>query len=229
MNASVAALDIPGTFNARAVTPGGELVRAANLDSITAEGVVALTRLGVSEVIDLREAAERGEVRHEVPVRHIPLFGTGAPPRTGSLEALYDDLLIGRAAALGRAVAAIADAPGTVLVHCAVGKDRTGLVVALTLLAAGSDSEDVVEDYVLSAEHVAANYADHASAALAGLALSPEQYEAALRLQLDAPHTAIRHAVATLDALGGAFAYLARAGVDEQRLEALRQRFGSAL
>jgi len=39
----------------------------------------------------------------------------------------------------------IADQP--VLVHCTVGKDRTGVTVALTLAAAGVEHDAVVEDY----------------------------------------------------------------------------------
>ena len=39
----------------------------------------------------------------------------------------------------------LADQP--VLVHCSVGKDRTGVTVALTLAAAGVDEAAVVADY----------------------------------------------------------------------------------
>lgn len=41
---------------------------------------------------------------------------------------------------------------GTTLVHCAAGKDRTGVVVALALSLAGVTREAVVADYVRSAE-----------------------------------------------------------------------------
>ena len=39
----------------------------------------------------------------------------------------------------------IADQP--VLVHCTVGKDRTGVTVAITLAAAGVDRDAVIADY----------------------------------------------------------------------------------
>lgn len=39
---------------------------------------------------------------------------------------------------------------GPALVHCAAGKDRTGILCALTLIALGVDEEAVVEDYVLT-------------------------------------------------------------------------------
>ena len=41
---------------------------------------------------------------------------------------------------------------GTTLVHCAAGKDRTGVVIALALSLAGVTREAVVEDYLRSAE-----------------------------------------------------------------------------
>jgi protein-tyrosine phosphatase len=42
----------------------------------------------------------------------------------------------------------VADQP--VLVHCTVGKDRTGVTVALVLAAAGVESEAVIADYALT-------------------------------------------------------------------------------
>lgn len=42
------------------------------------------------------------------------------------------------------------DAPAAVLVHCTQGKDRTGLIVLLSLLLAGVDAEPISREYVLS-------------------------------------------------------------------------------
>ena len=45
----------------------------------------------------------------------------------------------------------IAEAPGVpILVHCASGKDRTGVVVAVLLLTLGAPREVIVEEYLLS-------------------------------------------------------------------------------
>jgi protein tyrosine/serine phosphatase len=52
------------------------------------------------------------------------------------------------------ALRAIADAPGAALVHCAAGKDRTGVVVALALSAVGVPREEVVADYVATGERI---------------------------------------------------------------------------
>ena len=54
---------------------------------------------------------------------------------------------------VGRALQVLADPQsGPVLVHCAAGKDRTGVVVALALSLVGVVREAVVEDYLRSAE-----------------------------------------------------------------------------
>jgi protein-tyrosine phosphatase len=51
------------------------------------------------------------------------------------------------------AVAAVADArPGGVLVHCSIGRDRTGLVTMLLLALVGVAPDDIAADYELSAD-----------------------------------------------------------------------------
>ena len=57
---------------------------------------------------------------------------------TGSTERL----------AFGRALTEIANAPGSVLVHCTKGKDRTGWTVALVMYALGSETGDVLEEFL---------------------------------------------------------------------------------
>jgi hypothetical protein len=54
---------------------------------------------------------------------------------------------------IGRALKVLADPDsGPTLVHCAAGKDRTGVVVALALSLAGVQRDAVVADYLRSAE-----------------------------------------------------------------------------
>ena len=58
---------------------------------------------------------------------------------------------------IGAALRVLADpASGTSLVHCAAGKDRTGVVVALALSLVGVTRAAVVADYVRSAERAEA-------------------------------------------------------------------------
>ncbi|MGH3878446.1 MAG: tyrosine-protein phosphatase [Actinophytocola sp.] len=48
----------------------------------------------------------------------------------------------------------VATAPGAALVHCAAGKDRTGVVVAMALTVAGVPRDVVVADYVATGERI---------------------------------------------------------------------------
>ena len=54
------------------------------------------------------------------------------------------------------ALATIADPPegGATLVHCAAGKDRTGIVVALALEIAGVSRDAAIADYALTGERI---------------------------------------------------------------------------
>ncbi|NEK85998.1 tyrosine-protein phosphatase [Blastococcus saxobsidens] len=58
-----------------------------------------------------------------------------------------------------------APVPGAAVVHCAAGKDRTGVVVALALAVTGVPHEEIVADYALTAEII--------DALVAKLAASP--------------------------------------------------------
>lgn len=73
-------------------------------------------------------------------------------PRQGH-SLLYTGMLRSAApAAWGQALACAADrSGGGVLVHCAKGKDRTGVLCALLQHAAGDDEQQIVADYAASA------------------------------------------------------------------------------
>jgi len=227
----MSAIAIEGTYNARWATlsPGATpwLARAASLDPVGAAGGDRLADLGIGLVLDLREQDERAEPRHGIAVTHVPLYRLPAgPPQSGSLEQVYDFLLTERARQLAEAVAVIADSPTPVLVHCTAGKDRTGLVVALALLAAGHDEADVVADYSMSAGVVRARRREIAEEALGALDLDAASHAAALRLHLDSPAEAMEHALRTVSSLGGAEAFLIHNGLTAERLQSLRRTLG---
>lgn len=73
------------------------------------------------------------------------------------VASVYLSYLADRPDSVVAALGDIADANGATLVHCAAGKDRTGILVALALTLVGVDRDEVVADYVASsdrAEHV---------------------------------------------------------------------------
>ncbi|WP_166404822.1 tyrosine-protein phosphatase [Labedella endophytica] len=221
------ALQVDGTFNARAfgALRSPWLVRSGSLDRLSTDGEAALRDLGVTLVVDLREDGERPEVAHGLEVRSIPLYrATDGVPLTGTLEGVYELLLRTRGAELAAAVAVIAGAEGAILVHCTAGKDRTGLVVALALLAGGAPRDMVLSDYAASGPSVAPARMEAVTALLAELTLDDAQRADALRLHLDSPREALEHALAVLDELGGPRRFLSEHGLTDGQFRVLADR-----
>lgn len=154
---------VPGAMNLRDVgglpagadvTRHGVLFRSGNLARLDAAGTRALAELRLRRIIDLRAD---DEVAHapsrvegiEVVTQRVPLFLGSVESFFRddiSLDEMYRRLIEDSSAGVVDVVRGIlADQP--VLVHCTVGKDRTGVTVALTLAAAGVDAEAVVTDY----------------------------------------------------------------------------------
>jgi protein tyrosine/serine phosphatase len=69
----------------------------------------------------------------------------------------YLGYLADRSEAVVGALRALAEGgPGAAVVHCAAGKDRTGVVVALALAVADVPHEEIVADYAMTAEIIEA-------------------------------------------------------------------------
>jgi protein-tyrosine phosphatase len=108
-----------------------------------------------SLVIDLRSATESESIhplaRAGVRVVNLPLLSAlrpGAPAR--DLHGLYLLLLDHASMYLVELVREVGLAQGPTLIHCAAGKDRTGVSVALLLRLVGVSREDVLADYLLT-------------------------------------------------------------------------------
>lgn len=217
---------IGGAFNARVF--GGNrpwLLRSSALDALTPAGVDALRRLGVTRVVDLRSPGEGGSAAHDIDVVSVPTYRPGqSVPLTGQLETIFDRVLEERGTALATAVAAIAEAPDTVAVHCTIGKDRTGLIVALTLLICGARPDDIVADYARSGPEVLPHRRAYVTRALSGLALTDDEREQAWRLNVQSPPEVMHHLLQRIDASGGAEQFLRRHGLLRSHVEVLRAR-----
>jgi hypothetical protein len=101
-----------------------------------------------------------------------------------------------------------------VLVHCAGGVDRTGLVAALLLRVAGVGVDDVAADFALSGPNWAARMG-------AWLADAPDDAERRRRQMLgDIRAEAMVAVLREIDAEG----YLRDAGVGDQTLARIRER-----
>lgn len=124
---------------------------------------VELTRRGIAVVIDLRDENERLAFPSaldgvDARVAHNPVFSTPASSFIAAdarLDDLYDDVIENSGARLVSAIRLISQAGDSpVLVHCTAGKDRTGLVVAFALLAAGVEERSVIADYAQTEKHL---------------------------------------------------------------------------
>ncbi|MFF5563512.1 tyrosine-protein phosphatase [Streptomyces sp. NPDC012623] len=156
---------------------GGVLFRSGHLAHATATDAAFLAGLGLHTVFDFRNAADLkldGEDVELPGVRHvnIPLSdpADGAEfwrmVRDGDLDQLRSLLAEGKAAARmtasyrtiitertdehSRVLHALAEEAVPALMHCAAGKDRAGLSVAVTLLAVGVEPDAIEADYLLS-------------------------------------------------------------------------------
>jgi len=125
-----------------------------------------------------------------------------------------------RADSIVGALRTIATARGAVLVHCAAGKDRTGVVVALALDAAGVDRGMIVADYLASAERI-----DAIVARLLGSALYRD-HVMGHDAQQHAPVRGTMERVFELvdERHGGSAAWLTANGLRERDLQLLRRR-----
>ncbi len=151
------------TTNGR-TTAWQRVYRADDLCRLTDDDKPRFAELGIRTVIDLRrpeEVARRGRVPeftavdyHNLHLVHadwdMRLFDN-TDERTAFLRERYLDMAVTGAEAIGTSLRLIADADSSPLVvHCIAGKDRTGMVCALTLSLLGVADELVADDYALS-------------------------------------------------------------------------------
>jgi protein-tyrosine phosphatase len=140
------------------------LYRSDSLHRIDEADRDAFAALGVRTVIDLRrphEVARDGRVPAYDGLTYLHIH----PEHREWDEVPYDerqslaryladrylDLAETGAAGLAKAVGVIADEEcAPVVVHCVAGKDRTGVVCALTLSLLGVADDDIARDYALS-------------------------------------------------------------------------------
>jgi len=228
-------------------TLGGRLLRSDNLQDLSPADVAKLVReIGVTTVVDLRSSAEL-ESEGPAPldsvagVRHahhpvLPELGSATDAIAEAMltrirrdrASFPDDPTCGhylgyledRPDQVVAALQSVAQAQGAALVHCAAGKDRTGVVVALALTAAGVRPEAVIADYAATGDRVEAilerlrkspTYAkDIDSQPVVAHVARPETMAAFLQ-QMDARH-------------GGVVRWLAEHGFDDDDLRLLRAK-----
>ncbi|MBB0246084.1 tyrosine-protein phosphatase [Streptomyces alkaliphilus] len=160
----------------RRIRPG-RFFRSGHLAKATEEDRRVLDSLGLHTIFDFRNAADQALEGADVElsgVRNVNLPLTDPADgadfwrmvRHGQLAQLRAELEDGRAAGRmvasyrmmirerrdehGRVLRSLAGGSTPVLMHCAAGKDRAGLTVAITLIALGIEREAIIADYLKS-------------------------------------------------------------------------------
>ncbi|MFD7437823.1 tyrosine-protein phosphatase [Streptomyces sp. NPDC059861] len=155
----------------------GVLFRSGHLAHATAEDATFLASLGLHTIFDFRNAADQKLEGPDVElpgVRNVNLPLTDPADgaefwkmvRDGDVEQLREILADGKAADRmitsyrvivkertaehSQVLHALAEDSVPALMHCAAGKDRAGLSIAVTLLAVGVEREAILADYLES-------------------------------------------------------------------------------
>jgi protein-tyrosine phosphatase len=222
------------------LTRAGAIVRSDNVRSLSDAGWHALAGHGVTRIVDLRwpeELAEDQPRDVDIEVVHVSVLGevmdadyvAELDAHLASVDDVaehyaysYVDFLERYRDRFGRAVSAVADADGTVVVHCMGGKDRTGLVAALLLRLAGVSRETIAADYSLSAANLA-------PATEQWIESARDDAERAKRRKLSGTPAEgmMRVLVEIEDRYGDVASYLLAAGLEEAQLRRLRERLAA--
>jgi protein-tyrosine phosphatase len=211
------------------------VVRADNVTLLSDTGWRSLRDYGVRRIVDLRYREELEADRPHaagVEVVHAPLASevavfhqidkllAGVTEPVAWRRGNYLAVLERVGANFARAVTAIARAPeGAVLVHCAGGVDRTGLVAALLLRVSRVGIDAISEDYAESEQ----NWLPFVSEWID--ATSDEDERTKRRLLAVMPAAAMHDVLVEVDnRYRGADGYLRGVGVEQEDLDRVRTR-----
>lgn len=248
-SARARAIDWDGCLNVRdlgglptedgGVTREGQVIRADNVGRLSDAGWRTVEQHGIARIVDLRwpeEAADDPPRDVAIEVVRVSVLGETFGAERSYLRELdaqldsvddvadhyswsYVEFLERNRDRFGRALAAIADADGPVVIHCMGGKDRTGLVAALLLRLAGVSLDEIGRDYALSGPNLAVH--------LEGwLAEAPTEIDRRRREKLSrTPADAMRRVVTSVEErYGSVRAYLEAGGLSAVQIERLRMR-----
>jgi protein-tyrosine phosphatase len=149
-------------------TRWGKVYRAGVLTYFTPDDHAPLTQLQVRAICDLRRAEEREREPTRWPdtatnalswddgfvTPTIRALAADRPKNAAgmfdAMVALYRALPEWMAGRIAGMFEAIAKGHVPIVIHCAAGKDRTGIAVAVLLRALGVPEQTVIEDYLLT-------------------------------------------------------------------------------
>jgi hypothetical protein len=207
---------------------GGEtayrvVVRADWLPGLSEAGRQALVDYGVSLIVDLRPEREDGSDEYEpLPV---PVLRQAMDPRTvpaawdwPSMREAYLALADRYRGELAQALTLLGEADPPAAIHCAGGRDRTGIACGMALWLADVEPDVIAADHALSDE----SWAPHNHPWLAE-APDDEERDRRLRVLQPAGRT-LADVLEEIEAGEGIRNRLLAAGADEAALDLLVTR-----
>jgi protein-tyrosine phosphatase len=213
-------------------TRWGAVVRSDSPAALTEAGRAALADYGVKAILDLRLPAETAEDPnpfaepgdHGIVYTNVSFIDPAAAPpvAVSTLAEDYLQMLDRYRQGVAEAMAVIARAPaGVVVIHCAAGKDRTGLISALLLGLVGVPAETIAADYAITAQLLGPR--DEAWLA-AGPPGERAEREAVLARYAPTAEVMVAVLVGLTERFGGVEAYLLATGLAAEDLDRLRDR-----
>ncbi len=211
---------------------GGRILRGSQpfgLDAAATSGFLAAH--GIQTIVDLRSELERSLVPWLVG--DVELINNPLDPNAvaGSLQAvetaedlgeLYLDWVRLRPEWVADALRPVARGKRT-LVHCSLGKDRTGVVSAIGLLATGGTEDQVVEDYTATTANLPTVLEVMAETWRLSVPSTPASYFSPDLMILQSPEAAMRHFLAGFThEFGDVRGFLQHAGLTADEVQALR-------
>lgn len=140
------------------VTKKNVFWRSDAVSELTCTDVKKLISHRITTVIDMRTEAEKEKNSggfagiSEIVYHHFPITeGSGVPERLEAVPYSYMDIAC--AENMPKVMKILAETPDGVLFHCTAGKDRTGVVSAVILMACSADRDSIVSNYVISREY----------------------------------------------------------------------------
>ncbi len=142
------ARDLGGTPLSVGTVACGRIYRGPPLSALSNEGCAEVAELGLRTLVDLRVESER-DAKPNSPCVDATRVAAPLPVPYERSAADYLDVL--HAPAMVDVFHTFADATAyPIYFHCTFGRDRTGVVAALLLLALGAQRDEVMQEYLLS-------------------------------------------------------------------------------
>jgi tRNA (guanine37-N1)-methyltransferase len=198
--------------------------RSDYIDEISESDLNGLCDMNLTTIVDLRSKTETESnpgfvsLSNRFDYHNIPLLHESAiyeTLRTMQLKDLYIIFAERGRKKIGQAFKIMAKCRGACMFYCYAGKDRTGIVAAVLLLAMGVSHDDTIADYEISG-----TYYRHKNISISGFEGVPAQK------YMSSDSETIEHFIKHIqNKYGGAEKYLKAAGVGDTDMAALKAKF----